>query len=166
MANFFAQPDALANGKSTEQVLAEGIPKDMAMHRTFHGNRPSLSLLFPQLTAYATGQLLSLYEHRTAVQGFIWDINSFDQWGVELGKKLANDVKDLLIKARIDPDGGPVQASSPSTTRMLNYYVNNSRHATCDHICNTNPITTITRKTHRDYPPPSNDLKGKSGKLS
>ena len=75
MANFFAQPDALANGKSKEEVLAEGCADWLAPHRTFKGNRPSLSLLLPKLTAYATGQLLALYEHRTAVQGFVWDIN-------------------------------------------------------------------------------------------
>jgi glucose-6-phosphate isomerase len=72
MANFFAQPDALANGKTEEEVRAEGIEEDLVPHRTFKGNRPSMSLLLPKLTAYATGQLLAIYEHRTAVQGFIW----------------------------------------------------------------------------------------------
>jgi glucose-6-phosphate isomerase len=83
MANFFAQPDALANGKSADEVRAEGVPEHLIPHKVFKGNRPSLSLLLPKLTAYACGQLLAIYEHRTAVQGFIWDINSFDQWGVE-----------------------------------------------------------------------------------
>jgi hypothetical protein len=69
-------------------------------HRTFPGNRPSISLLFPQLTAFTTGQMLSLYEHRTAVQGFIWDINSWDQWGVELGKGLATDIRSRILDAR------------------------------------------------------------------
>jgi len=87
MANFFAQPDALANGKTEDEVRAEGIEEELIPHRVFKGNRPSISLLMPKLTAYAAGQLLAIYEHRTAVQGFIWDINSFDQWGVELGKK-------------------------------------------------------------------------------
>ena len=89
MANFFAQPDALANGKTAEEVRAEGVDEDLIIHRTFEGNhRPrSLSIIAPKLTAYSTGQLLAIYEqHRTAVQGFIWDINSFDQWGVELGE--------------------------------------------------------------------------------
>jgi glucose-6-phosphate isomerase len=83
MANFFAQPDALANGKSADEVRAEGVPENLIPHKVFKGNRPSLSLLLPKLTAYACGQLLAIYEHRTAVQGFMWDINSFDQWGVE-----------------------------------------------------------------------------------
>jgi glucose-6-phosphate isomerase len=87
MANFFAQPDALANGKTADEVRAEGVPEHLVAHRVFKGNRPSLSLLLPKLTAYACGQLLAVYEHRTVVQGFMWDINSFDQWGVELGKK-------------------------------------------------------------------------------
>ena len=103
MSNFFAQPDALANGKSAEDVRAEGVNEELVIHRVFHGNRPSLSLILPKLTAYAAGQLLAIYEHRTAVQGFIWDINSFDQYGVELGKKLANDIKERVTKAREDP---------------------------------------------------------------
>lgn len=83
MANFFAQPDALANGKTADEVRDEGVPENLIPHKVFKGNRPSLSLLLPKLTAYACGQLLAIYEHRTAVQGFMWDINSFDQWGVE-----------------------------------------------------------------------------------
>ena len=65
---------------------AEKVPESLRSHKVFEGNRPSLSLLFPVLNAYTCGQLLALYEHRVAVQGFIWGINSFDQWGVELGK--------------------------------------------------------------------------------
>lgn len=68
MSNFFAQPDALANGKTLEAVIAEGTKADLAPHKVFSGNRPSSSLLFPRLDAYTTGQLLALYEHRTAVQ--------------------------------------------------------------------------------------------------
>lgn len=121
MSNFFAQPDALANGKTVDDVRAEGVSEDLIIHRVFHGNRPSLSLLLPKLTAYAAGQLLAIYEHRTAVQGFIWDINSFDQFGVELGKKLANDIKERVTKARANPTE-PIVASNPSTARLLKYY--------------------------------------------
>lgn len=69
------------------------MPDHLITHKTFTGNRPSLSVLVPQLDAYSTGQLLALYEHRVAVQGFVWGINSFDQWGVELGKVLATKVR-------------------------------------------------------------------------
>ncbi|KAL5976930.1 Glucose-6-phosphate isomerase, cytosolic 1 [Asimina triloba] len=93
MSNFFAQPDALAYGKvqpvylTPEQLKSEKVPEHLIPHKTFPGNRPSLSLLLPSLDAYNVGQLLAIYEHRVAVQGFLWGINSFDQWGVELGKK-------------------------------------------------------------------------------
>ena len=172
MANFFAQPDALANGKTEEEVRAEGIEEELVPHRTFKGNRPSMSLLLPKLTAYATGQLLAIYEHRTAVQGFIWDINSFDQWGVELGKKLANDVKDHLIEAR-KSDDHVIEASNPASSRILNYYVSNSRENVCtsDNGSNdVNPLTRVTRKTHTDHraaltPPTQHDLGGQMGRL-
>jgi len=166
MANFFAQPDALAKGKTAEEVRAEGAKESLVPHKTFKGNRPSLALLLPKLTAYATGQLLAIYEHRTAVQGFIWDINSFDQWGVELGKKLAIDIKDHLHEARSDPDGKPVDTGSPATSRILNYYVENSRHSTCDAIRQSSPLTSVTRKTYRDmHPPDEHNLGGKGGRL-
>ena len=167
MANFFAQPDALANGKTEQEVRDEDIEEDLIIHRTFEGNRPSLSILAPKLTAYSCGQLLALYEHRTAVQGFIWDINSFDQWGVELGKKLACDVKDHLLEHRTT--GEKIEAENPATSRLLNYYVENSNQAPCEDLWDSNPLTSVTRKTHRDrvfFPPVSNDLKGADGKLA
>mmetsp|Transcript_51985 Transcript_51985/g.125378 ORF Transcript_51985/g.125378 Transcript_51985/m.125378 type:complete len:818 (+) Transcript_51985:1228-3681(+) len=171
MSNFFAQPDALANGKTEEEVRAEGIEEELVPHRTFKGNRPSMSLLLPMLTAYATGQILALYEHRTAVQGFIWDINSFDQWGVELGKKLAGDVKGHLVDAR-KSDDHVIEASNPASSRILNYYVNNSRDNACfdDNATNVNPLTRVTRKTHTDHsrcvpPPVQHDLGGNQGRL-
>lgn len=87
MSNFFAQPDALAIGKSIETLKAEGVPEKLLKHKFFPGDRPSLSMLFGgHLTAYSCGFLLALYEHRVAVEGYIYDCNSFDQWGVELGK--------------------------------------------------------------------------------
>lgn len=169
MANFFAQPDALANGKTPEEVLAEGVDEDLVLHRTFEGNRPSLSLLAPKLTAYSCGQLLAIYEHRTAVQGFIWDINSFDQWGVELGKKLACDVKDHLLDAR--KNGSKIKAGNPATSRILNFYVENSNQAIGEDLWDSNPLTSVTRKTHHEHhereilPPVGHDLKGADGKL-
>ncbi|GFY86156.1 sugar isomerase (SIS) family protein [Actinidia rufa] len=103
MSNFFAQPDALAYGK------------------TFLGNRPSFSLLLPSLSAYNIGQLLAIYEHRIAVEGFIWGINSFDQWGVELGKSLASQVRNQLHASR--KKGELVKGFNFSTTTMLKRYL-------------------------------------------
>lgn len=100
MSNFFAQPDALAYGKTIDELAAEGIPTHLQPHKEFSGNRPSLSLLFPKYDAFTCGQLLALYENRVAVQGFIWGINSFDQWGVELGKVLASKVRTQLSTCR------------------------------------------------------------------
>jgi len=170
MANFFAQPDALANGKTADEVRAEGCLEELVLHKVFDGNRPSSSLLFPQLSAYVTGQILSLYEHRTAVQGFIWDLNSFDQWGVELGKKLALDVKEHLMEARNNEVGDlDITADNPATSRILNYYVQNSRDAVRGGG-SSNPVTSatsVTRKTHMDhFPPQIHDLGGHSGRLS
>ncbi len=121
MANFFAQPDALAFGKTAEEVKAEGAPDPLVPHKVFPGNRPSSQLLLEELTPFTTGQLLAIYEHRTAVEGFIWDINSFDQWGVELGKQLARQVRKQLAASR--NDGAPVQGFNPSTTRLLKDYL-------------------------------------------
>jgi len=121
MSNFFAQPDALACGKSAEEVLSEGCDPELVPHRTFEGNRPSLTLLFGRLDAFSIGQILALYEHRTAVQGFIWDLNSFDQWGVELGKQLADTVRQELGHAR-DGRWAPLGANK-STTRLLKMYL-------------------------------------------
>ena len=120
MANFFAQPDALALGKTAAQLRAEGVNEALIPHREFPGNRPSNVLLLDQLNAYTTGQLLALYEHRTAVQGFVWGINSFDQWGVELGKVLATKLRSHFARRRSGtPDDSGVP---PSTQRMLQRY--------------------------------------------
>jgi glucose-6-phosphate isomerase len=174
MANFFAQPDALATGKTIDEVRAEGVPEELIPHKVFKGNKPSLSLLLPKLTAYACGQLLALYEHRTAVQGFIWDINSFDQWGVELGKKLAIEVKDHFLEARQKAAAGEdftVVAKNPATTRLLNYYLDHSQasnHCVDQDRQVENCQTHVTRKTHRDHfpPPQQHDLSGGPGRLS
>ena len=113
---------------------------------------------------------MSLYEHRTAVQGFIWDLNSFDQWGVELGKKLALDVKEHLMEARNNEVGDhEVEAENPATSRILNYYIQGSRDAVRGGG-SSNPVTgatRVTRKTHKDhFPPQIHDLGGHSGRLS
>ncbi len=124
MANFFAQPDALAVGKTAEQCRAEGIPEPLIPSKVFPGNRPSSVLLLDRLNPYTTGQILAIYEHRTAVQGFIWGINSFDQMGVELGKSLANQVRDQLAQRR--HDNAPVSGFNPSTTALLSRYLGRS----------------------------------------
>ncbi|XP_073107642.1 glucose-6-phosphate isomerase, cytosolic 1 isoform X1 [Elaeis guineensis] len=121
MSNFFAQPDALAYGKTREQLLGEKIPNHLIPHKTFSGNRPSLSLLLPSLSAYNIGQLLAIYEHRIAVEGFIWGINSFDQWGVELGKSLATQVRKQLNLSRTK--GEPVAGFNFSTSTLLTRYL-------------------------------------------
>ncbi|KAK6131173.1 hypothetical protein DH2020_035082 [Rehmannia glutinosa] len=121
MSNFFAQPDALAYGKTPEQLLHENVPHHLITHKTFSGNRPSLSLLLPSLNAYNIGQLLAIYEHRIAVEGFVWGINSFDQWGVELGKSLATQVRKQLHASR--RKGEPVEGFNFSTTMLLTRFL-------------------------------------------
>uniref|UniRef100_M4BUY2 Glucose-6-phosphate isomerase n=1 Tax=Hyaloperonospora arabidopsidis (strain Emoy2) TaxID=559515 RepID=M4BUY2_HYAAE len=121
MSNFFAQPDALARGKSLEDLKAENVAEDLCNHKLFPGNRPSISLLFKKLDAYSAGQLLALYEHRTVVQGAIWGINSFDQWGVELGKVLAKQVRAQLSASR--NENAPVEGFNSATTSMLEAYL-------------------------------------------
>jgi glucose-6-phosphate isomerase len=96
MANMFAQTEALAFGKTLEEVLAEGVAPGLAPHRTFPGDRPSTTIVAGQLTPAVLGQLVALYEHKVFTQGAVWGINSFDQWGVELGKVLATRIADDL----------------------------------------------------------------------
>ncbi|KAK1389342.1 Glucose-6-phosphate isomerase, cytosolic 1 [Heracleum sosnowskyi] len=129
MSNFFAQPDALAYGKTAEQLLKENVAQHLISHKTFSGNRPSLSLLLPSLSAYNIGQLLAIYEHRVAVEGFIWGINSFDQWGVELGKSLASQVRKQLHASRKKE---PVEGFNFSTTKMLTKYLEVSADVPAD----------------------------------
>jgi glucose-6-phosphate isomerase len=96
MANLFAQTEALAFGKTREQVEAEGVPAVQVAARVFEGNRPTSTLLAARLTPYVLGQIVATYEHKVLTQGVIWDINSFDQWGVELGKVLAKRIEPEL----------------------------------------------------------------------
>jgi len=122
MSNFFAQPDALAYGKTQNDLKEEGVPEELWPHKEFTGDRPSTSILFPCFDARRVGQLLALYEHRSAVQGFIWNINSFDQWGVELGKVLATQVRKQLSSSR-GSSAAKVAGFNPSTTSMLEKYL-------------------------------------------
>ncbi|WP_030061949.1 glucose-6-phosphate isomerase [Streptomyces novaecaesareae] len=97
LANFFAQTQALAFGKTPEEVAAEGVPAELVPHKTFKGNHPTTTILAGELTPSVLGQLVALYEHKVFVQGAIWNIDSFDQWGVELGKVLAKRIEPVLL---------------------------------------------------------------------
>ncbi|MFF6775110.1 glucose-6-phosphate isomerase [Streptomyces sp. NPDC012637] len=96
MANFLAQTQALAFGKTPEEVRAEGVPEELVPHKTFQGNHPTTTILADGLTPSVLGQLVALYEHKVFVQGAVWNIDSFDQWGVELGKVLAKKIEPVL----------------------------------------------------------------------
>ena len=98
MANFFAQTQALAFGKTPEEVRAEGVPEELVPHKTFRGNHPTTTVLATALTPSVLGQLIALYEHKVFVQGAVWNIDSFDQWGVELGKVLAKRIEPVLTE--------------------------------------------------------------------
>ncbi len=118
MSNFFAQTEALAFGKSAEQLRSEDCPDDLIAHRTFEGNRPTSSITAPKLTPHVLGELIALYEHKVFVQGVIWNVNSFDQWGVELGKALATAIGEELDPA-FDVDG---LAHDSSTNALIARY--------------------------------------------
>jgi glucose-6-phosphate isomerase len=117
IANMFAQAEALAFGKTTEETLAEGTPEWLAPHRTFAGNRPSNTLLAERLTPATLGALVALYEHSVFTQGAIWDINPFDQWGVELGKVLAGRIVPELMS-----ESDPHLAHDSSTNTLIRRY--------------------------------------------
>jgi len=117
MSNFFAQAEALAFGKTKEEVEAEGVPALQVSHRIFPGNHPSNSILAPKLTPNLLGQLISLYEHKVFTQGCIWNINSFDQWGVELGKVLAQ-----RILPELDAEKSPELRHDSSTNALIRHY--------------------------------------------
>jgi glucose-6-phosphate isomerase len=117
MANFFAQTEALAFGKTPDEVAAEGVPAGLVPHRTFPGNRPTNTILAPKLTPRVLGELVATYEHKVFTQGVIWGINSFDQWGVELGKALAQSIVPQLTAA-----GEPVLDHDSSTNALIRRY--------------------------------------------
>ncbi|MFF9020697.1 glucose-6-phosphate isomerase [Streptomyces eurythermus] len=116
MANFFAQTQALAFGKTAEEVRAEGVPEELVPHKTFQGDRPTTTILARALTPSVLGQLIALYEHKVFVQGAVWNIDSFDQWGVELGKVLAKRVEPALT------EGADVPGLDASTKALVATY--------------------------------------------
>lgn len=115
-SNFFAQSEALMVGKTSDEVKAEGAPDNLIPHKTFLGNRPTTSILADQITPAALGALIVYYEHLTFTEGAIWNINSFDQWGVELGKVLAKK-----ILAELDQSGENSHHDA-STSGLINAF--------------------------------------------
>jgi glucose-6-phosphate isomerase len=120
LANFFAQTAALAFGKTAEEVRAEGTDEAVVPARVFSGNRPTTSIMAPALTPSVLGQLIALYEHITFTQGVVWGIDSFDQWGVELGKQLAKQLTPAVAG-----DGDALAAQDSSTQALITYYRQN-----------------------------------------
>ena len=116
MGNFFAQTKVLAFGKTLDEVVAEGVDKQLAPHKVMPGNRPTTTILAEELTPQALGALVALYEHITFVEGAIWGINSFDQWGVELGKQQANDLA-AAVQGKEAPASG-----DGSTDALITWY--------------------------------------------
>jgi len=117
LANFFAQTAALAFGKTADEVRAEGTAEAIVPARVFAGNRPTTSIMAPALTPSVVGQLVALYEHITFTQGIVWGIDSFDQWGVELGKQLAK-----ALEPAVAGDEAALATQDPSTQALVRYY--------------------------------------------
>ena len=119
MGNFFAQTKVLAFGKTAEEITAEGVAPELVPHKVMPGNRPTTTIMAEQLTPAVLGALIALYEHIVFTQGVIWDINSFDQWGVELGKQQANDLAPAV--------SGKEEANSgdASTDELIGWYRSN-----------------------------------------
>ncbi len=118
LSNFFAQTEALMNGKTKEELEAENVPEELIPYKTFEGNRPTNSFLVKEITPFTLGELIALYEHKIFVQGVIWNIYSFDQWGVELGKQLA---KKILPELENDAE---VTSHDASTNGLINTFKN------------------------------------------
>lgn len=119
LSNFFAQTEALMIGKTVEEVrkeMGKNADDQVVPHRVFEGNRPTNSILFQKLTPASLGSLIAMYEHKIFVMGVIWDINSFDQWGVELGKQLAKSILPELAQP------GDVKSHDASTNGLINHY--------------------------------------------
>ncbi|MFD7973880.1 glucose-6-phosphate isomerase [Streptomyces clavifer] len=116
MANFFAQTQALAFGKTPDEVRAEGVAEELVPHKSFRGNHPTTTVLADRLTPSVLGQLIALYEHKVFVQGAVWNIDSFDQWGVELGKVLAREIAPVLT------DGTGAEQLDSSTAALVATY--------------------------------------------
>ena len=117
MSNFFAQTSALAFGRTLDEVLAEGVSPEVAPHKVMPGNHPTTTILAEKLTPSVLGQLIALYEHITFTQGTVWQINSFDQWGVELGKVMANQLAPQLTAPQ-----APGADNDSSTNTLINRY--------------------------------------------
>ncbi|WP_370180845.1 glucose-6-phosphate isomerase [Rhodococcus wratislaviensis] len=117
MSNFFAQTKVLAFGKTAEEIAAEGTPEHLVPHKVMPGNRPSTTILAPKLTPSVIGQLIALYEHQVFVEGVVWGIDSFDQWGVELGKTQAVELQPVLTAA-----DEPAAQSDSSTDSLVRWY--------------------------------------------
>ena len=117
LGNFFAQTKALAFGKTADEVRAEGTAEAVVPARMFTGNRPTTSIMAPALTPSVVGQLIALYEHITFVEGVVWGIDSFDQWGVELGKQLASQLGPAVAG-----DQSVIDAQDSSTKALIEYY--------------------------------------------
>ncbi|MDH3731357.1 MAG: glucose-6-phosphate isomerase [Acidimicrobiia bacterium] len=117
IGNLFAQAEALAFGKTADEVAAAGVAPELVPHRTFGGNRPTSVILAPRLTPSVLGQLVALYEHKVFTQGVLWEINSFDQWGVELGKALATTIVGELVA-----ETPPELDHDSSTNSLIAYY--------------------------------------------
>ena len=118
MSNFFAQTEALMNGKSKEEVIAEGVREELIPYKVFEGNRPTNSILVKKITPFVLGELIAMYEHKIFVQGVLWNVYSFDQWGVELGKQLANKILPELTGDE------KVESHDASTNSLINLYKN------------------------------------------
>jgi glucose-6-phosphate isomerase len=116
MSNFFAQTEALMNGKTVEELKAEGVSEALIPYKVFEGNRPTNSILIKKITPYTLGELIAFYEHKIFVQGIIWNVFSYDQWGVELGKVLANKILPELKNEE------PVHSHDDSTNALINLY--------------------------------------------
>ena len=117
LANVFAQTEALAFGKTREQVKAEGTADNLVPHRVFRGNRPSNTIIADRLTPETLGKLVALYEHSVYTQGVVWDVDSFDQWGVELGKVLAQ-----RIIPELESQAEPALGHDSSTNALIRRY--------------------------------------------
>jgi glucose-6-phosphate isomerase len=117
VANALAQAEALAFGRDAALLAASGVPPELRPHRSFSGNRPSSVLLVPELSPFALGSLIALYEHKVFTQGAIWNVNSFDQWGVELGKVLATRIAEEIPAGADRPGATPHDSSTEALLR-------------------------------------------------
>lgn len=116
LANLFGLTQAFASGKTDDELKEEETPQTLIPHKRMEGNRPTNTILASKLTPYTLGQLIALYEHKIFVQGVIWNINSFDQWGVELGKKLAKTILPILT------NDATTNGQDSSTQNLISYY--------------------------------------------